>query len=294
MVAIGLAPAVASAQPEPEETGGDEPAAEPLRTPEWPDDPPDSSVAPPPPSPYGARAAGVGVEASASVQTDSASAAARLAAHDAARAEQDEEESEAEVPRELQEGYHRHDGFFFRFGFGAGAGGLVTVGEARGASDSWLPSAIGYQVLSIGGSLVDNLVLSADMHGFADLDRAEHDDPQRITAFLGLGLTYFFMPDNVYLSGAVGPAVAALNWERWDRRTRSSDSYRDDVEIDYDRFSGIGATLSFGKEWWVHDNWGVGLGAGLMYTYTTGWEGTTASTSLHSLATTLSFTATYH
>jgi hypothetical protein len=60
---------------------------------------------------------------------------------------------------------------------------------------------------------------------------------------LGLGACYYFMPVNIYLSASVTVS-------------------RDRLEIDEKKGStnpGVGAYVSIGKEWWVSDNWGLGV-----------------------------------
>lgn len=62
-------------------------------------------------------------------------------------------------------------------------------------------------------------------------------------------MTYYFMPSNVYLSGSLGLANAA-------------------IETDFDTFDsdfGYGINLAVGKEWWVSDNWGLGVASHLYY-----------------------------
>lgn len=74
---------------------------------------------------------------------------------------------------------------------------------------------------------------------------------------LGVGLTYYIMPANVFLSGTVGVGRFAL--------TKPTDDQDDDERIETN--PGLSLHAKIGKEWWVSDNWGLGLAAGY------GWLG---------------------
>ena len=63
-----------------------------------------------------------------------------------------------------------------------------------------------------------------------------------MTAF-GAGLTYYFMPVNIYISGSAGAGKLSL------------DSPSGDSESD----QGLVGELTVGKEWWVGGGWGLGL-----------------------------------
>ena len=68
--------------------------------------------------------------------------------------------------------------------------------------------------------------------------------------FFGIGLTYYFMPVNLYLTGAVGFSYAQVEVDGVDRG--SSDV-------------GFGLNVDLGKEWWVSDNWGLGIAGRLWF-----------------------------
>ena len=63
---------------------------------------------------------------------------------------------------------------------------------------------------------------------------------------LGLGLTYYFMPINPYLTAVLGAGWLTLDIDGDDVDTRGTDA-------------GFGFNFDVGKEWWVSDNWGLGL-----------------------------------
>jgi hypothetical protein len=244
-----------------------------------------ATVPAPPASPYRASVGAEVGAAPAATGVDARARAARLEAYDQRHGVDAEGEGDPEAP---DPGYHRHDGFLLRLALGVGAGALRLQGSAYGLTDDWRDSPVGYQSISLGGALADNWILHADVHGFVDGDEADYQDPRRGTGWIGLGLSYYVMPNNVYVSASVGPAATVLTDDRYERRERS-------LRLDREVLGGVGAGLFVGKEWWVHDNWGLGLAAGLLYTFATGnTEHGTEDLSLHSLATTLSLSLTYN
>ena len=78
------------------------------------------------------------------------------------------------------------------------------------------------------------------LEGYGDVD---------LTAF-GAGLTYYFMPANIYVSGSAGFGMLEL--------------VSDDIgnaETD----NGLTIDLTVGKEWWVGGSWGLGVSGGFGY-----------------------------
>jgi hypothetical protein len=86
---------------------------------------------------------------------------------------------------------------------------------------------------------------------------------------VGVGLTHYFTPRNLYLSGSVGPG-ATVFWGG--------------------PFSGGGGSdfgpvfeIALGREWWTSDHWGCGVALGLVYHSLSdpnddeGWEGLSVS-----------------
>jgi hypothetical protein len=66
---------------------------------------------------------------------------------------------------------------------------------------------------------------------------------------VGPGVAYFFMPLNLYLSGTLLLQRVTLS--------ESNDSNRGQALTDV----GLAASLMVGKDWWVSDNWGLGVAA---------------------------------
>jgi hypothetical protein len=171
------------------------------------------------------------------------------------------------------------------------SGGLIDVGIAPRQDDDWRSAWIGQQSFSIGACVVDNFAVYFDVRGTADIVLPDPDDPQRSTGFIGLGASYYFMPSNVYLAGSFGPGSTIRTYYRdWydDRHDRA------DRTPSYEYYNGFGASLSLGKEWWVHDNWGVGMEASMLYSYGAGWLDREVWTEMHSWAVALGVSATFN
>jgi len=62
---------------------------------------------------------------------------------------------------------------------------------------------------------------------------------------LGVGVTYYLMPANVFLSGAVGFGGLQITQN----------------DVDHDTEAGFATRVGIGKEWFVSDSWGLGLAA---------------------------------
>jgi hypothetical protein len=59
----------------------------------------------------------------------------------------------------------------------------------------------------------------------------------------GAGITYYFMPVNIYLSGSFGVASLTL----------------DVPGYSFETDAGFAADFTAGKEWWVGNSWGLGV-----------------------------------
>jgi len=60
---------------------------------------------------------------------------------------------------------------------------------------------------------------------------------------LGPELTYYFMPSNLYLSGALGLSTLSMTVNGTQGTTQV----------------GVAGQFSVGKEWWVGESWGLGI-----------------------------------
>jgi hypothetical protein len=163
----------------------------------------------------------------------------------------------------LRAGEREHDGFFLRMAGGPGAARTRYDERVDGThvSDVTTRGLTGIVEIAAGGRLVDNLIV----HG--NLIYTRYSSPTRLVddvedaavpvsatgLMLGAGTTYYFMPYNVFLTGALGLA--------WQIESRKGGDIAGDT--------GFFFSLSAGKEWWVgHGNWG--LGAALRGTFAVG------------------------
>jgi hypothetical protein len=145
-----------------------------------------------------------------------------------------------------------HDGFFLRLS--AGAGGANTSFDNPSMELDGTGSAD--LNFAIGGAIKPNLILHGTMWGWlisdpdasGGLGSGTLDGDVDMTAFGG-GITYYFMPVNIYLSGSAGFG------------TMSFDGPFADGETD----NGFVGDLTLGKEWWVGGSWGLGFAGGLSY-----------------------------
>jgi hypothetical protein len=146
-------------------------------------------------------------------------------------------------------GRYSHDGFFLRLtlGFGGGSVGNDDI--------DWSGPSMGMG-MAIGGSIVDNLALHADFQNTLVLSptvetkgKSETFDGDLQLSSLGIGVTYYFMPINLYLSGAIGLGVT---------------SFENNAGQQYDTSAGPVLNVLLGKEWWVGADWGVGVAAQLL------------------------------
>ncbi len=146
------------------------------------------------------------------------------------------------------------DGFFLRLS--AGAGPVSTSAESMGLD--WEMSGSGGDVnLAIGGIVMPNLALHGTIFGwlmsepdadFGPLGSGVLDGDVSLNV-VGGGITYYFMPINIYVSGSAGAA------------TLSYDGPSGSGETDY----GYAADVTVGKEWWVSDGWALGVAGGFSY-----------------------------
>jgi hypothetical protein len=114
----------------------------------------------------------------------------------------------------------------------------------------------------LGGAIMENLALHATLVGESN---SSPKTTGRIDNFaisgggfkqvgvslVGAGMTKYFMPANIFVSGSFGSAQFTY--------AKKSDS----IVAVPDR--GLGFELSTGKEWWVSPNWGLGVSANLLY-----------------------------
>lgn len=149
-----------------------------------------------------------------------------------------------------------HDGFILRLTLGLGYEGLnLSDGEGTeiDLSGFGLSSS-----LVLGGVVADNLAIHGDFFGLAAVspnvaingeEFGEASNSSISLSGLGVGLTHWIMPLNLYLSATLGLAKASIDVEG------------DEFEADW----GLAIRAMVGKEWWVADEWGIGIMAELTW-----------------------------
>jgi hypothetical protein len=122
---------------------------------------------------------------------------------------------------------HIHEGFMLRFATGAGY-----------SADTTNESGIMYEAnAKVGFTLVRNLAVSVEFDFSVAFTGSTHVRPNY---FLGPSLDYYFMPANVFVSVSLGYDQLWFG------------------QYNVTRY-GIAGIISIGKEWWVSEEWGVGL-----------------------------------
>jgi hypothetical protein len=206
-------------------------------------------------------------------------AAVGAPAHPSDRGVEDEEE-----PYEASDdGARQHRGFFLRFTLGVGWGNMKAE---SGESEASVSGAEGFFTFDIGGALTERLILHGRLGSIAmvnptleeDGDRFETTDTRLRFAMLGVGLTYYVLPANVYFTGVIGAVRAAFE-------SRGETSAFDKTGFELD--------LDVGKEWWVGDYWGLGVAARFAYVSIPPADGVSAS-NFKGLNIGLLFSATYN
>jgi len=175
--------------------------------------------------------------------------------------------------------YRRHFGFYIRPDVGFG----YQTSSESGVSLSGPAASIG---LAIGGALSENSILAGHLFGSGVSNPSVSgpgisgtaNDTTFTMSGIGLQYTRYFMPSNLYLS-----TTLALT------RMRSSTP-----RGDFDSDSGIGGRVSFGKEWWVGDHWGLGLVGHLSFSANQDPVPGGGSNSLTTWAFSAAFSATYN
>lgn len=142
-----------------------------------------------------------------------------------------------------------HEGFFLRFLAGGGHGRMI-IDDFFGSELSAKATG-GLFHFQIGGEISENLVLFGDLGAFTISGPMVYYQGERFTAkdteissfAIGVGLTYYIMPNNMYFSGSLIMAQGKLEEPGFEEESKW----------------GPGILLSIGKEWWVGKQWGLGV-----------------------------------
>jgi hypothetical protein len=155
-------------------------------------------------------------------------------------------------PALAQDKPHTHDGFYLRLTTGVGYGSQKNDDE-----DVEMSGLSGLTTLGIGGSVSDNLILNADLFGLRMIEptvdykgKTQRKLKVEVSIYgLGLGMTYYIMPVNIYITGSAGMAIRE---EKDGFGKRQSDP-------------GYGINFAIGKEWWVSPSWGIGVAGQFLF-----------------------------
>jgi len=178
---------------------------------------------------------------------------------------------------------NRHFGFFIRPDLGLG---YLTSSESTPLGDATISGVAGLAGVSIGGAVAENVILGAHLFDAVSsnpdvsLGGSSANTSDTTVTMFGIGpeLTYYFMPNNIYISGTL-----ALT-----RMTVSSNG--NDASTDW----GFGTRLTLGKEWWVSDHWGLGLSGHVSYANNNDPDSNGGSHTMSSWAFGAAFSATYN
>jgi hypothetical protein len=160
----------------------------------------------------------------------------------------------------LPNGVQTHDGFFLRITPGSGYSQVsINVSNEEIVPDMYkgkdFITFTGFSVdncIQIGGAVSDNLIIYGESGGIYTFNPSikvwdeEVENPEDfLVGFggVGPGVTYYFMPANVYLSLTLLADVAIFKSE--------GESHSSDV--------GFGFNFMAGKEWWAGEQWGLGI-----------------------------------
>ncbi len=143
---------------------------------------------------------------------------------------------------------HRHLGLFLRLDGGVGFLGTSAYLDGVAASVSGVALPVG---VVLGAAVAENLVVAGDAWyvlapaPWFDLGGHNQTPSGSGVGLFGIGphVTYYFMPDNVYVSGTPAMVIRIL---------RANGTY-EGARV------GFGAKIAVGKEWWVADHWGIGV-----------------------------------
>jgi hypothetical protein len=160
-----------------------------------------------------------------------------------------------------------HDGFMARatIGFGGASVKSNTINTDVTVRD--FSGALFALSLDVGGAPAENLIIHGRFASMSVLQpRARVDNVNQPKSnqnsadvlLLAPAVTYYFMPINLYATGAVG-----FSWLFEGYTDRFADHYS------YRTQAGVGVNVDLGKEWWVNDQWGFGVAGRFWYTLIT-------------------------
>ena len=154
-------------------------------------------------------------------------------------------------------GQYTHDGFFMRFLLG-GSSSIMSMNagsNAMGIGDMELSGLSVTFRFQIGAEIAENLIAFGEVGAIAMSDPKlkiagkTYDTKETLasTSDIGAGLTYYFMPVNIYLTGSILASTAEIEYTEGSTTNRGESDY------------GLGLFAAAGKEWWVGEDWALGV-----------------------------------
>jgi hypothetical protein len=161
-----------------------------------------------------------------------------------------------EIPATPEKGFHMHDGFYLSLSYGAsfgdikdeiGAGESLTISDVGPAFEFAIGWAVKENILlhltGAGCMIISPTVKSSNGSSFKSPDNSS-----LMTTFSGVGITYYIMPRNIFVSASVGSGSFSYN-------------DADNLDSNWHTDPGFSFQIKAGKEWWVSKNWGLGIAA---------------------------------
>ncbi len=153
-------------------------------------------------------------------------------------------------------GYHEHDGFYLRLLLGPGYFHNSASYNGVTITESGVGATFG---MAAGGVVAPNLVVYGELLGTSVTD-PHYDDGSTSGSYSGVNETLvgfgpgiaYYLQGNMYVSGTL--LFSKITY---------SDSNNSDNSVDGTDL-GVGLGLTFGKEWWVSYDWGLGVSGQLL------------------------------
>lgn len=171
-----------------------------------------------------------------------------------------------------------HDGFFLRLAPGFG---WNSTSSDTGGNTEKLSGTSGLFNFAIGGAVAQDLILQLDVSGVSTSNPKVTGQTANVTdsttSLVGIGMTSYF-PSNYYITGAVGMAQSS-------KKVNGAKHETD---------NGYGANVMLGKEWWVSDDWGIGIAGQFLYTVCPEKTSSGTKPDVKSMSYGILFSATYN
>jgi len=146
------------------------------------------------------------------------------------------------------QGVHEHEGFYLHLDLG---GGGMNTSTTQAGTKLEFSGGAGQFSVAVGYNVVPNFIIAGQLWGVSasspDFEingtKVPTTDITLDLSAVGVNFTYYFMPIDIYLSATPSIATATLKSGGTEFKTDS----------------GFAIRLAAGKEWWVSDNWALGL-----------------------------------